>query len=262
MTKVFKTIRDKTRKKEGAITDRAIRYRIDDYQKKSKIVSRRLAENAYAYDVMNIAVDKLISPEELRELQDWFSGKSQQPTQILKQRKKQVEIREIHKRVINAFNLPSNLVRQANDMADVYPDIYVLENLVRHVVKTVLEDKYGSDWWKNRNVVSGKIANEVEKRLKFEGRNRWVARRGPHEIFYTLFNELGRIIASNPREFKPIFANMEIEAELRKLEPSRNIIAHNNPLPAKEINRIRTCLDDLREQLKNYAEKRKKPNPN
>jgi hypothetical protein len=256
LNRVFKAICKKTRKKEGKITDRAIRYRIDNYQKESSIVSRKLAENAYAYEIMHIAVDKLISPEELRELQDWLSRKSQQPVKVFKQRRRQVKIR-IHRKVADAFSLPPKLVKEANDMADVYPDIYVLENLVRHVIKTVLENKHGSDWWKNRNVVSGKIAREVEKRMKFEGKNKWVAKRGSHEIFYTLYSELSRIIASNPMEFRPIFADMEIEAELRKLEPSRNIIAHNNPLPRKEIIRIKTCLDDLREQMKNYAERLK-----
>lgn len=258
MNKVFKAICDRTTKKEGKITDRAIRYRIDDYRKESNIVSRRLGENAYAYEVMHIAVDKLISPEDLKELQEWLSRKSQQPTQVLKQERKKMKIREIHKKVIDAFSLPPNLVKEANDMADVYPDIYVLENLVRHVVMTVLEDEHGSEWWKNRNVVSGKIAEKVEERMSFEGKNRWVAKRGTHEIFYTLFGELSRIIALNPKEFRPIFADMEIEAELRKLEPSRNIIAHNNPLSPKEISRIKTCLDDLQKQLITYTERQKK----
>jgi len=48
---------------------------------------------------------------------------------------------------------------------------------------------------------------------------------------------------------------MEIEAELRKLEPLRNIVAHNNPLPPKEIGRIKTALDDLKKQLKDYNKK-------
>ena len=52
---------------------------------------------------------------------------------------------------------------------------------------------------------------------------------------------------------------MEIEAELRKLEPVRNIIAHNNPLPPKDILRIKTALDDLQEQLKMYSEGQGKP---
>ncbi len=257
MNKVFKAICDKTRKKEGTITERAIRYRIEDYQKESNIVSKKLAENAFAYEKMHIAVEKLITPEELKELQDWLSKKTQQTTQVVKQERKRVKVREIHKKVVDAFSLPPTLAKEANEMADVYPDIYVLENLVRHVVMAVLKSKHGDDWWKNRSVVSGKIAQNVEERMSFEGKNRWVAKRGTHEIFYTMFGELSRIIASNPKEFKPIFADMEIEAELRKLEPLRNIIAHNNPLPSKEINRIKTCLDDLQKQLKSYTEKQK-----
>jgi chromosome segregation ATPase len=78
-----------------------------------------------------------------------------------------------------------------------------------------------------------------------------------HEIFYTDFSDLNRIIATNCREFKEIFADMKIEAELRKLEPSRNVIAHNNPLSLNEFRRVKLCLDDLKKQLKDYAEKRK-----
>jgi hypothetical protein len=50
---------------------------------------------------------------------------------------------------------------------------------------------------------------------------------------------------------------MEIEAELRKLEPSRNVIAHNNPLSPNEFTRVKLCLDDVKKQLADYTEKRK-----
>jgi len=75
-------------------------------------------------------------------------------------------------------------------MADIYPDLYHLENLVRYVIMNVLEKEYGSDWWENRNVVSKKIADEVEKRRQFEGFNRWVAKRGKHNFFFILTLEI------------------------------------------------------------------------
>lgn len=142
-------------------------------------------------------------------------------------------------------------------MAGVYPDMYLLENLVRHVIMNVLQRKYGEKWWNTPNIVSNKIKVDVEGRKHFEGKNRWAAKRRTHEIFYTDFSDLSRIIATNCREFKEIFADMEIEAELRKLEPSRNVIAHNNPLSSNEFKRIKLCLDDLKKQLKDYTEKRK-----
>jgi hypothetical protein len=256
LNKVFKAICEKTRKKEQRITDRAIRYRIDDYQKESKIVSDRLARNAYAYEVMGIDVEPLISPEELEELQDWLNKKPQQPTPVIEREGKKPRIRKIGKKVVDASSLPPNLLEEAIRMAEIYPDVYVIENLVRHVIMSVLEKKYGKDWWQIPNVVSNEIRREVERRKHFERKNRWVAKRRTHEIFYTDFADLSRIIATNSKEFKEIFANLEVEAELRKLEPSRNVIAHNNPLPPKEFERIKLCLGDLKEQLRDFAEKK------
>jgi hypothetical protein len=254
LTKVFKAIYNKTKKTEGEITARAVRYRIEDFKKKSKIVSRRLAENAYAYEVMDIDVDNLISPDEIKELQEWLSKKTPQAMPISRGKKK-IKKPSIHKKIAETFGLPENLAREANRMADIYPDIYFIENLIRHIVMDALKRKYGEDWWDKPNVVSNEIKRYVEGRKNLERRNRWHPRRGVHEIFYTNFSDLSRIIATNCTEFKKIFADIEIEAELRKLEPLRNIIAHNNPLPQKECDRIKIFLDDLKKQLNISVEK-------
>jgi len=258
LSKVFKTICKKTRITEPNIKDRTIYDRIEAFQRKHKILSTKLAQNAYAYDVMDIHVGKLgLKEEEREELQNWLDKKAKPITQDFKKEKEEVKIPRIRKKIVDVFGLPANLSNEAKKMSDIYPDLYVLENLVRYVVKNVLQDKYGNKWWNNRNVVSGKIAKKVEERKRFERENRWVARRGTHEIFYTTLRDLSRIIATNSKEFKNIFANLEIEAELRKLEPSRNVIAHNNPLPPREFSRIKLCRDDLEKQLREYAEKTK-----
>jgi hypothetical protein len=93
----------------------------------------------------------------------------------------------------------------------------------------------------------------VEKRKRQEKENRWHSKRGVHEIFYTNFGDLSRIVATNIKEFKKVFGDLQIEAEMKKLELSRNIIAHNNPLPPKETKRIEISLDDLRKQLDAYV---------
>jgi hypothetical protein len=138
-------------------------------------------------------------------------------------------------------------------MSKAYPDMYLFENLVRHAVMTVLEKKYSKDWWNVPNVVSNEIKRDVEKRKRQEKENRWHSKRGVHEIFYTNFSDLSRIVATNIKEFKKVFGDLQIEAEMKKLELSRNIIAHNNPLPPKETKRIEISLDDLRKQLDAYV---------
>jgi hypothetical protein len=249
LTKIFNAIYSKTKKTEGEITVRAVHYRIDDFKKKSKIVSRRLAENAYAYEIMDIDVENFINSDEQKELQEWLSKKTPETTPTSRGKKQIKKPSVIRKKVAETFGLPENLTREASRMADIYPDIYYIENLIRHVVMDTLERKHGKGWWNEPNVVSNKIKEYVEGRKNLERKNRWHPKRRIHEIFYTDFRDLSRIIATNCTEFKKIFADMEIEAELRKLEPLRNTIAHSNPLPQKECNRIKIFLDDLKKQL-------------
>jgi len=259
LSKVFKAILDKARKKEPKISPTTVYHRIEAYQKKHMILSSSFAQIAYAYEIMNIHVNKLgLDQRQFNQLQQFLNEKKQ-PLPKTKEERKEVKIPRICKKVIDGFGLPQNLVEEANRMADIYPDLYQLENLVRYVIMSVLEEKYTTEWWENRRVVSKNIADNVEERKHFEKKNRWVAKRGTHNIFYTTFGELARIINLNTKDFKKIFADLEIEAELRKLEPLRNIIAHNNPLPPFEINRIKMALADLEKQLTEYNGQNKKP---
>jgi hypothetical protein len=257
LSKAFKAICKKILKTEPKLSKRAIYGRIEAYQKKNKILSTRLAQNAYAYEVMGFHVSKLgLKKEEIAELQELLDKKKQPILQELTEQNEEVKIPKIRKKIIKEFGLPPNLVNEANRMAKVYPDIYVLENILRYVVMTVLEEEHGKQWWTEPNVVSNKIKETVTERKRIELANRWVSKRGAHEIFYTNFNDLSKIIHSNPNSFKQVFADLPIEAEVKKLEKSRNIIAHNNPLPEKEVKRIEICLDDLKKQLQIFVEKR------
>jgi len=254
---VLQAILSKARKANPTITERAIRYRIERYRKKSNIVSKELATNVYAYSEMNINVQKMLDPAELDELQEWLKARPQQVIQEIRTAKKteRKQLMSVRKKVVQTLGLPLNLAKETQRMADVYPDMYLYENLVRHTVMTVLEKQYGKDWWVEPNVVSQKIRERVEGRKKLEGENRWHSRRGNHNIFYTDFGDLNNIISNNINHFKPVLGDLEIGADLRRLELSRNIIAHNNPLPPREVQRIKMALEDLRKQLGIFAEK-------
>ena len=126
---------------------------------------------------------------------------------------------------------------------------YVFENLLRYVIMSVLEKKYGKDWW-TTVTISRDIRDEFERRKKAEGRDRWVGKRGSHEIFYTDLGDLGLIINSNYGDFKDIFPNLTwIKSRVDDLEKSRNVLAHNNLLPNNEMKRIKIYLKDLQNQL-------------
>ena len=258
---IFHAIWNKTKETKPSITRRAIYLRIEGVRKKfKKTISARMAANILAaemdIDVYGILKDK----EELKELNNLLRITPPQAIAqpIIKRKKEKEQPIIIGKQIVTFFGLPRNLEKGAERMAEAYPSMYVFENLIRYVVMTVLEKKYKKNWWNQPNVISNKIRRRVEGRKRKEGKNKWHSRRGSHEIFYTDFADLSAIISTNCNEFKEVFGDLQIEAEMRQLELSRNIIAHNNPLPPREVTRIKMYLEDLQKQLNIYVKKGKR----
>lgn len=261
--KVFQAIWDKAKETNPNITKDAIYKRIQAVRKRfKKSVSQRMATNVVAAE-MDVDMHKFLKdrPDELKELRELLSLAPQQTVISTQKEKKQEkeQLITISKRITESFGLPQNLGNEANRMTEIYPMMYVLENLMRYVVMNVLKNAYGENWWNQSNVVSNDIKREVEKRKRQEGANRWHYKRKSHEIFYTNFGDLSAIISTNWSQFKPLFNKLSwIQAKLEEVELSRNIIAHNNPLPKREFDRIKMCLEDLQRQLGIYVEKQSK----
>jgi len=248
-------IYEKEKEENPNIAERTIRDRIKKFRTKHRIISRKMAKYAYAVIKHNIDIQKFLKDEsERKELQELLTRIPQQSQLTETRREKGIKKRQrlISKKIVDSLGLPSNLSEEANRMTEAYQAIYVFENLIRHVVMRTLEKKYGKDWWNTPNVVSREIKKLVENRKLEERRNRWHTKRGSHNIFYTDFKDLDRIITTNIKDFKNVFGDLEIQAEMRQLERSRNIIAHSNPLPHREVERIKLYLKDLLKQLNIY----------
>lgn len=152
------------------------------------------------------------------------------------------------KEKIKEFTLSAKLAKDAEKMAEVYPLVYVLENSLRYIIAMTLRDKYGDGWWEK--TVPFTIRRNAENRVKFEGRHRWHSKRGSHKIFYTDFGDLSSIIINNWEDFKNFFPSQRwIQTRLEEIELSRHIIAHNNPLPKREVKRLKLYFEDLRKQI-------------
>lgn len=214
--------------------------------------SRRAAA-AYFASGLGIDVHRILQddPEQLEELQSIGTQVNVQRKIIGDNKaKKERTMVELNNRIIDAYGLPTNLVIQAEKMSKTYPYFYVFENLLRFIIVSTLEETYGKKWW-NLATIGKKIRDKVSSRKKAEGKDRWVGKRGAHNIFYTNFGDLGLIITSNYNLFKDIFPSLGwIKQRIDDIEKSRNIIAHNNPLPKKEIERIKMYLHDLQEILR------------
>lgn len=149
---------------------------------------------------------------------------------------------------ITSTVLSASKLAEAKDMAALYPILYVLENSMREVVKRVMHDKFGPDWW-DTQLLTGKLKsayNTAASRMTKEGRQRWHQRRGDHPVDYIGLDELGDIITGKQDAF---FTNMLatdvdwFRHYMKELEPSRNVLCHMNPLSETNARDLATKLE-------------------
>lgn len=152
--------------------------------------------------------------------------------------------------------LPKSIVDDSLRMANTYLMIYLFENSVRNLIKSVLESKYGQSWWDSN--VSKSVKDTVEKRISEENENLWHGKRGAHPIFYTDIAELNSIISKNWDDFKDIIKKEQtwIKHKIEEIKTSRNVMAHNNPLTNDDIQRIEVNFKDWFKQIGSYDIKR------
>jgi hypothetical protein len=145
--------------------------------------------------------------------------------------------------------LSTSLADDMKKMAQLYPLQYLLENSLRVVIKRVLEKKHGPGWWEGK--VNKRTKDDVTDRKLKEAKQPWHGKRGQHEIYYSDFTDLKKIIFKNWDDFKDIFPSQPwIFQKLDELEHPRNVIAHNNPLGKDDTKRIELYFSDWMNLLK------------
>jgi hypothetical protein len=201
---------------------------------------------------LGIDISKIISKDELEKIKNL---EPMTPIQIQTKGNKVSKIININLGTfsINEPLLPKKIIDEAQKMAnEVYPRFYIFENSARNLILKIMENKYGDKWWDSK--VSNDIKKRVEDRLKNEKNNNWHSKRNVHKIFYTDFGDLKSIIINNWDDFKNIFPRQDwITSRFSDLEPSRNTIAHNNPLQTDDIKRIETYFKDWIKQIKSVT---------
>jgi hypothetical protein len=109
----------------------------------------------------------------------------------------------------------------------VYRQLYVLENVLRVVVHSVLLAQVGTDWW--RTAVDPHIQETVRgERRRYEaspGRTR----PGSHEIYYTYLRDLNEILRANSDLFRVVVVDVEWWiVRIEQIRGPRNIVGHMN----------------------------------
>lgn len=131
---------------------------------------------------------------------------------------------------------PADLRRQAVEMSQYYRIFYCLENSLRDLVESQMEEAYGEDWWDEH--VTEKIRDAVANNITREQDN-GVTLRSSHPIDYTTFGELSEIIKSNFDIFGATFNSKRgLEKVMASLNLLRGPIAHCTPLAEDEVLRL------------------------
>jgi len=117
-----------------------------------------------------------------------------------------------------------------------------LENSVRKLIKDVLDEKYGADWW-NTKVPQG-VKNNVAEIQKQE-KNSAMSIRSDEPLDYTNFGELIDIFSANWDDFRDILRSPKsVQETLSPLNKIRNVIAHSCELNDDEILRFKLLIKD------------------
>jgi len=219
-------------------------------------VSRKVAALLVAKD-MGINFTKYVDDEDRDELTRVHGGGLQPvplaPSRTL-ERKVTKEIKPLRGISPCEPYLPSSLLDEAKEMAEkAYPFLYIFENSVRNVIKSLMENKCGPNWWETRvKNLHKTIDDDVNRRMHEEKQNRWhSSKRGVHNIYYTDIDDLRIIVQDNWTVFRKIHDRQSWVVEhIMQLSYSRNIIAHNNPLKGRDIQSIQTKIFEWFDQIK------------
>lgn len=151
-------------------------------------------------------------------------------------------------RLVSLEDFSPDVRQTAMKTLPIYLSFFCLENAVRELIRERLAENHGPDWW--AECASSSIASKVTNRKEKEGKRRWHAKRGEHEIYYTDFGDLAAIIQGNWQDFEDLFPDQNwVVSRLGELEQSRNIIAHSNELDRREMDRIKLYVEDWTRQV-------------
>ena len=136
----------------------------------------------------------------------------------------------------------SDLRQEAARMSEFYEVFYCLENSIRKLVKSILIDAEGADWWRSDRVDEVRIRKEVEKRHEKEV-NSGNTPRSEEMIDYTTFGELSQLITDNWDVFDPVFSSKTAVSNITNhLNLLRGPIAHCNPTDELEQDRLNLAV--------------------
>jgi len=142
----------------------------------------------------------------------------------------------------NYDQFPSDLRRKAAAMAEYYEVFFCLENSIRSLVKEMLHDAEGPNWWDSKRVDENKIRNQAQGACEKEI-GIGVTPRSEECIDYSTFGQLSQLITDNWDVFETVFSSKSAVSRVTNdLNLLRGPIAHLTL--TEELERDRLVLAD------------------
>lgn len=237
-------------------------------QKKRMPMKTGVAQAIVAHG-QNIRLDRYLTGTDLQEVQDMMAkvgngapaaattsgnGKGRSAARAKAPVARPIIFKALNITTTDPF-LPKAKIDEANEMGEVYPVLYLLENSIRHVIKSVMEAKFGATWWNTEltNARCRDVKNKVAQRRQREQEQSWHQRRAQHDIGYTDLADL-LVIAQSKRDiFFPVVIGDEgwFQSLVNQTAPSRHVLAHMNPLSANSVAALGVRLQEWHLHLQN-----------
>ncbi|HBB87603.1 MAG TPA: hypothetical protein DC047_08310 [Blastocatellia bacterium] len=137
--------------------------------------------------------------------------------------------------------------------AEVFPELFVLENSIRTLIHKRLST-ISTDWW--QHLVPGDVIRNVRRTMTNEKRFTYREPRGTHELMYSNFADLKKIILSNQSHFADVIVDFDwFKVKMEEIYMARNNVAHCVLLSRDDAARISLFNRDWARMLDIAGEK-------
>jgi len=144
--------------------------------------------------------------------------------------------------IVDVELFESDILQEAQRMADFYVIYYALENSIRRLISERLLEKHGPSWWKD--TVPEGVRNEVAKKQRDE-MDSIMSIRSEDPLAYTNFGELISIFDANWKDFSDTLRSQKaMQLILAQFNKIRNTVAHSCELNDDEITRFKLSVKD------------------
>lgn len=147
------------------------------------------------------------------------------------------------------------LQQQAADAAQLYLELFRVENAARRLIETRLRAAHGDRWLDE--AVPPDVAAHVRRMAAHEDRD-WLSGPENPSLDFASIDELAAILAAD--KTKAIYRSEHVRdavvALLRRLEPYRDYVGHMRVLPDADRKRFLDMVRDLQNRFDNEAERR------